>query len=69
MELLGQGLEAPQQILKATDRAKRSVASFIVVLPPILNGALGYRPPAPEAIEIRPPAMNLLPMAVAQALT
>ena len=33
------------------------------------HSALGYRPPAPEAIEIRSPGTNLLPMAVAQGLT
>jgi transposase InsO family protein len=33
------------------------------------HSSLGYRPPAPEAIEIRPPGMNLLPSAVAHGLT
>jgi transposase InsO family protein len=33
------------------------------------HSALGYRPPEPEAIEIRPPGMNLLPPVAAQALT
>jgi transposase InsO family protein len=33
------------------------------------HSALGYRPPAPEAIGIRPPGMNLLPPVAAQALT
>ena len=33
------------------------------------HSALGYRSPAPEAIEIRPPEMNLLPMALVQGLT
>jgi transposase InsO family protein len=30
------------------------------------DSALGHRPPAPEATEIRSPGMNLLPMAVSQ---
>ncbi len=33
------------------------------------HSALGYGPPAPEAIEIRPPGMVSLPLAVAQGLT
>ncbi len=33
------------------------------------HSALGYRPPAPEAIEITPPGMISLPLAVAQGLT
>jgi transposase InsO family protein len=33
------------------------------------DSALGYRSSAPEAIQIRSPAMNLLPPVVAQALT
>jgi putative transposase len=33
------------------------------------HSALGYRPPAPEAIEIPPPGMASLPLAVAQGLT
>jgi len=32
------------------------------------HSSLGYQPPAPEAIEIRPPGMNLLPLVVAEAL-
>jgi transposase InsO family protein len=32
------------------------------------HSAPGYRPPAPESIEIRPLAMNLLPPVVAQGL-
>jgi putative transposase len=33
------------------------------------HSALGCRPPAPEAIEFRPPGMNLLPPVPAQGLT
>jgi transposase InsO family protein len=33
------------------------------------HSALGYRPPAPEAIEIAPPGISSLPLAGAQALT
>ena len=33
------------------------------------HSALGYRPPAPEAIEITPPGMVSLPLVVAQGLT
>ncbi len=33
------------------------------------HSALGYRPPAPEAIEIPPPGMVSLPPAVAHGLT
>jgi transposase InsO family protein len=33
------------------------------------RSALGYRPPAREAVEIRPAGMNLLPSVVAQCLT
>ena len=33
------------------------------------NTRLGYRPPAPEAIEITPPGMVLFPLVVAQGLT
>jgi len=33
------------------------------------HSALGYRPPAPEAIEIAPPGLSSLPLAGAQALT
>ena len=33
------------------------------------HSSLGYRPPAPEAVEIAPPGQIPLPLAVAQALT
>jgi len=33
------------------------------------HSALGYQPPAPEAIELGPPGMLSLPLAVAQGLT
>jgi transposase InsO family protein len=33
------------------------------------HSTLGYRPPAPEAIEIAPPGISSLPLAGAQALT